>query len=419
MQLRLNFVWLFLILSAGLFCMIYTWYTLFPGSVSPEAWSYFGNGQISLGQEYNQVKRLVFIASFIAQAAFLLWVIFWGRGAALSRWLRHITGGSYWGSLLLFFLALWLVLRLISLPFTLFISYFWQHSWGFSTQTMESWWLDYAKGTGLELILSAIGVIIFFAVFRRCPKIWWLITAVLISLWLIVQSFLWPVMVSPLFNSFVPAKDPAVVNMVGELSKKAGLPIDQVLVMDASQRTTMANAYFTGLGKTKRIVLYDTLLKDYPLDQVKAVVAHEIAHWRQGHIIKGLTLGVIGNFIFWGLFFLLIRSTLPNYKSDPPYTWAVVLLFFLLTSFATSPLYNYISRSMEKEADRVAVMLTGDVQAAVSLQVNLAVKNMSDIYPPAFIQWFSYSHPPVLTRIEIIKQAGKEIENVSGYASFP
>lgn len=405
MQLRLNFVWLLLILLVGLFSLIYARYTLFPGQVSPEAWSYFGPGQVSLGQEYNQVKRLVFIGSFIAQAAFLLWVVFFGRGVALSRWLSRISGGSFWGSLLLFFLALWLVLRLISLPFTLFISYFWQHRWGFSTQTMESWWMDYAKGAGLELILSVAGFVIFFWVFRRWPGIWWLVTAVFISLWLIVQSFLWPVMVSPLFNSFVPTKDAAVVNMVGELSKKAGLPVDQVLVMDASQRTTMANAYFTGLGKTKRIVLYDTLLKDYPLDQVKAVVAHEMAHWRQGHIIKGLTGGIIGNFIFWGLLFLLLRSTLPDYRRDPPYTWAVVLLFFLLTSFATSPLHNYISRSMEKEADRVAVMLTGDVQAAVNLQVNLAAKNMSDISPPAFIQWFSYSHPPVLTRIEIIQQA--------------
>lgn len=411
MQLRLNFVWLLLILLVGLFSLIYARYTLFPGQVSPEAWSYFGPEQVSLGQEYNQVKRLVFIGSFIAQAAFLLWVVFFRRGVALSRWLRRISGGSFWGSLLLFFLALWLVLRLISLPFTLFISYFWQHRWGFSTQTMESWWMDYAKGAGLELILSVAGVVVFFWVFRRWPGIWWLVIAVFTSLWLIVQSFLWPVMVSPLFNSFVPAKDPAVVNMVGELSKKAGLPVDQVLVMDASQRTTMANAYFTGLGKTKRIVLYDTLLKDYPLDQVKAVVAHEMAHWRQGHIIKGLTWGIIGNFIFWGLLFLLLRLTLPKYRSDPPYTWAVVLLFFLLTSFAASPLHNYISRSMEKEADRVAVMLTGDVQAAVSLQVNLAVKNMSDISPPAFIQWFSYSHPPVLTRIEIIKQAG-------GYDNF-
>ncbi|MCL4441510.1 MAG: M48 family metallopeptidase [Firmicutes bacterium] len=390
---------------AGFFSILFLWFSLFPGKAAPEALRYFDPGQINLGREYSRTQRLVFIGSFAAQALFLVWLALGGRLVSLSRLAGSLAGGNYWGSVLFFFAALWIVLQLISLPFLFYGNYYWQHHWGFSTQTMGSWWLDYIKGSGLDLALTAAGVLVFFWITRRWPATWWLAGAALFTAWLIIQSFLWPVLISPLFNRFVPARDPAVISMVRELSQKARLPVDQVLVMDASQRTTRANAYFTGLGKTRRIVLYDTLLNNYPLDEVKAVLAHEMAHWSRGHVARGLALGVIGNFILWGLLFVLLRSAVPQPGAFPPYTWALVMLFFLAVSFLSSPLQNYISRGMEREADRVSVMLTGDAGAAERLQVNLAVKNLSDVSPPPFIHWFSYSHPPAPERIELIRKA--------------
>jgi len=394
-------------LIVGFFSLAYLWFTLFPGGTAPGAGHYFTAAQVKQGREYSQVMRLLFIGSFAVEAAFLIWLVFRGYLNGISVWAQQLAGGSYWGGVLFFFLALWLALRLISLPFSIYGSYFWQHRWGFSTQSMGSWWLDYLKGAGLDLALTSLGVILLFWLINRWPGAWWVAGAAFFSIWLVIETIIWPVAISPLFNRFEPVRDPAVVGMVRQLSEKARLPVDQVLVMDASQRTTKANAYFAGLGPTKRIVLYDTLLDKCPRDQVEAVVAHEMAHWRQGHIIKGLTLGVIGSFITWGILFLLLKSTLPwSLHPAQPQVWAVLLLFFSLFSFAGSPLQNHISRSMEKEADRVAVELTGNAPAAVRLQVNLAAKNLSDISPPAFIQWFSYSHPPALTRIESIRQAG-------------
>lgn len=408
MQTRSNLVWLILIAATGVFSLLFIWFTLFPGKVAPEAGQFFSTGQISRGREYNQFPRLIFIGGFLAQALFLIWMVFRGQAVALSRWARHITGGSYRGGLLLFFLLLWICLRLIDLPFNFFSSYYWQHRWGFSTQTAASWWTDYLKVAGLDMAVSALGVFLLFWLINRRPGTWWLAGAALLSLWLVVQSLLWPLVVSPLFNRFIPAEDPQVVNMVRQLSEKAGVPVEQVLIMDAAKRTTKANAYFTGLGPTKRIVLYDTLLANYPTDQVEAVVAHEIAHWKQGHIIKGLTWGVLGNFFVWGLLFVLIRSTVHRSRRCPPHTWAAILLFFILVYFVGSPLQNHLSRNMEREADRVAVALTGNVQAAVDMQINLAAGNLSDLSPPAFIQWFSYSHPPAGERIKLIKEAGRE-----------
>ena len=407
MQPRFNIIWLILITGAGVLGLLYLWYTLFPGRVAADTLLYFSAEQVERGRQYSRAIRLVYIFSVFAQAAFLVWFIYSGRASSLARWAEQ-TAGGVWTGLLLFFLMLWLFLQLVNLPFTLFSSYFWQHWWGFSTQTMGAWWVDYVKESVISLVLSAAGVLILFRLMGRWPNTWWLAAAAFLSVWILIQTFLWPVVVSPLFNRFTPATDPAITSMVRDLAEKAGLPVDEVLIMDASSRTTKTNAYYAGLGNTKRIVLYDTLLEAYPLDEVKAVVAHEMAHWLRGHIIQGLILGIIGNLVLWGLLFLLLRGTVPLLTRNPV-TWAVILLFFLIASFAGSPLQNYISRHMEIEADRTSITLTGDVPAAVRLEIDLAVSNLSDIAPAPFVQWFSYSHPPAPVRIKTVEQAGKAV----------
>lgn len=403
MRVRLSGWWYLLLGMAGVFSLLYLWYTLFPGQVSSQAMQYFTAQQISDGRAYSQIQRLLTIGSFLMEVLFLVWFLRSGRAVALSRWAQSTAAGSYLGSVLLFFFVLWLALRLINLPLDIYGDYYFQHNWGFSTQTLGAWWADYLKGAVLDVVFSGIGVVIFFVILQRWPGIWWLVGAALLAGWLIVQNILWPVLISPLFNRFEPVQDTAILKMVEELSLKADIPVDQVLVMDASRRTTKANAYFAGIGHTKRIVLYDNLLKDYTKDEVKAVIAHEMAHWRQGHIIKGLALGIVGNFLAWGLLFIFLKTVLPP-RHYPPYTWVMVLLFFTLLNFVSSPLQNYISRSMEKEADYVSVMFTGDPAAAIQLQKSLVIKNISDVSPPAFIEWFSYSHPSVLNRIKVLEQ---------------
>lgn len=347
----------------------------------------------------------MFIGSFTVQLSFLTWLVFGGWAAHISGWALKVAG-SFWGGVLLFFFVLWLALTLLNLPFRLYGGYFYQHRWGFSRQTFEAWWLDYLKSAGIDLVLSVVAVVLFFWVLVRWPAGWWVAGAVLFSALYVFLVFIWPVVVAPVFNRFLPAADPAVLQMVQELAQRARLPVEQVLVMDASRRTTKANAYFTGLGRTRRIVLYDTLLENYPLDQVKAVVAHEAAHWSKGHGVRLLLWGTLSNFAFWGLLSVLLRLTVPPAKYQP-YAWAVVLLFAIIVIFVSSPLKSFFSRRMEEEANRVAVELTGDAAAAVRLQVELAAKNLADISPPAFIRWFSYCHPPVLERIDAIRKAGK------------
>lgn len=398
-----NKVWVLMLVLTGIFVSFYLWFTLFPGEIKAEALQYFQAEELQQARQYIMGPRLLFILSFIAELGFLLW--FWGSGnaALLTDRLSEFTGMGIGKTRILFFLILWLVLQLINLPFSLYVSYFWQHNWGFSTQTLAAWWQDYFISNGISLALTLAGVLLLFRAMALWPRKWWLVGAVFSVCWLLIQTFLWPVVVSPLFNKFEPVRERAVLEMVEELSAKAGLEVAEVLIMDASRRTTTSNAYFTGLGRSKRIVLYDTLLKDYNLSEVKAVLAHEMAHWRHAHIIKGIMWGSLGIFLFWAVLSVFLASFGRKIGDYPPDILVFIALFLLLISFLGSPIENYLSRQMEREADYTAVLLTADISAAINLQLNLAVKNKSDVAPPPFMEWFAYSHPSTLNRINAFK----------------
>jgi STE24 endopeptidase len=264
--------------------------------------------------------------------------------------------------------------------------------------------MDYLKGSALDLILSGAGVLLLFWATGRWPLSWWGAAGLFLSGWLFVSTFLWPLIVAPLFNRFQPVNEGPVKTMVTQLADRAGLQVDQILVMDASRRTTKANAYFTGLGATKRIVLYDTLLDGYPPEEVEAVIAHEMAHWQRGHIVRGLLWGILASFLLLGLLYAVLKLTftyeIARPGPYPPHLLVAMLLFLQLVSFLGQPAQNAISRRYEMEADRVALELTGNPGATVRLQVDLARKNLADVAPPAFIKWLTYSHPATLERIQ-------------------
>lgn len=398
-------LWWGLLLAALVFALAYLYFTLLPGPVDPAARQYFTAAEIAAGRRYAQAKRLIFLASFAVEMGVIAWLIFGPAAARLGQGATRLAQGRPLVAAFLFFLALWTLLRAVNLPFSLYSSYFLEHQWGFSTESLAGWWADYLKGAVLDLVLSGAGVLLLFWATGRWPQTWWLYAGTFLAAWLVVANYLWPVLVAPLFNRFTPARDPEIVSMVQRLAERANLSVDKVLVMDASRRTTKANAYFAGLGRTKRIVLYDTLLRDYSRDEVEAVVAHEMAHWKLGHIRQGTVYGILANFALWLLLFVFLRLSLdlPRRGPYPPEAWTLVVFFFLVTSFLGNPITSGVSRRMEAAADSYAVKLTGDPQAAVRLQVNLARRDLADVSPPPFIEWFSYTHPSTLRRIEAIR----------------
>ncbi|MGI9861460.1 M48 family metallopeptidase [Moorella naiadis] len=404
MSARAGIIWTTLLILTAALSLVLIFFTLFPGKVPAAAWQYFTPAEVERARRYQQIMGLVGILGFLAKTAFLVWLV---SSARAENWLEgvlRLTGGRYYPALVVYFVLIWLLLKVVGLPFNFYGSFVVQHQWGLATQSLASWWSDYLKGSVLDLILSGAGVLLLFWATGRWPRTWWVAAGVFLSGWLFVSTFLWPLLIAPLFNRFQPVTGGPVKTMVTRLAGRAGLRIDQILVMDASRRTTTANAYFTGLGATKRIVLYDTLVNNYPPDEVEAVIAHEMAHWQRGHIVRGLLWGILANFLLLGLLYAVLKLTftyeIARPGPYPPQILVAILLFLQLVSFLGQPVQNALSRRYEAEADRVALGLTGNPGAMVRLQVDLARKNLADVAPPAFIEWLTYSHPATLERIQ-------------------
>lgn len=407
---RTRFGWLLLIGLAGVFALLYLKSALFPGPVDPSVTEYFSLEMANKARVYVSTPRILYILMFCLQIALLVWLLFSSTGQTLFQRLRNVSS-HYWLVSTLSILSIWLLLKILFLPFSYYSGYYWQKIWGFSTQTQGAWWTDYLKSAGIELIITLLGGLLFFWLVNRFTRFWWLIGAIFFSIWLVIQHLFWPIVISPLFNHFEPVMDPAIITMVDDLSQRAGLNIGEVLVMDASRQTTLANAYFSGLGTTKRIVLYDTLLHNYSLPEIKAVIAHEMGHWRYNDIILGLFYGVIGVFTVFALLTFLLKPWLPKNSKKPPQLWAALQLTLILLLFVSNPLQSAISRGMELRADRFSLELTGDLIGGIQLQKNLSGTSLSDLSPPRFIVWFSYSHPPAMDRINALKREYLQTQN--------
>lgn len=278
-----------------------------------------------------------------------------------------------------------------------------RHSWGLSTQSFAGWLSDQGKGLLLSAIFAAIAAVAFYGVVRWQPRAWWLIGWATFSLLNLLLVYLFPIAIAPLFNRFTPVEADLAAR-VKALAAEAGVNIDQVLVADASRRTTTENAYVAGLGATKRVVLDDTLLAGNDEGETMFVVAHELAHEAEGHVLKGVALSSVGLLAgFLALAWLATRTGM--------WSWAgasgigdirglpLVMLAALLLGTLLIPASNAVSRSFEADADRIALELTDDPAPAVRAFRRLAFSNLADLRPPRALVYLLFSHPPIPERI--------------------
>jgi STE24 endopeptidase len=226
-----------------------------------------------------------------------------------------------------------------------------------------------------------------------------------------VVILLKPVVLDPLFNKFTPMKDNETKAEIVAMSAKAGIEVGDVLVMDASRRTRHTNAYFTGFGSTKRIVLYDTLLETHTKPEVLSVIAHEIGHWKYAHIYKGFFMGIVGTVLLLLIVkfaggWLVGRMPLGAETLASPATIPLVFLILFICGLAGAPVESGVSRWFERQADRTALELTDDGETFVQMQVKLARANASDPDPPAFFYYWYYSHPSTMERIAAAERYG-------------
>ena len=306
---------------------------------------------------------------------------------------------------LLFFTALAFISNLFDVPFSLYHTFVIEERYGFNTKTVRLWILDWFKGIALSIILGGIVLFFLLLLLRYMENNWWFFAWIILSIFELIIMWLYPVLIAPIFNKFEPINNEELKDKIVTLMSKAGLGVKGIFKMDAGIRSKHTNAYFTGLGKTKRIVLFDTLLKSHPDDEIISILAHETGHWIKKHIIKQLIL--IESLSFLGLFIVaklldwnLIYQTF-GFKSQITYAGLFIVPVLLgPIGYFLSPAGSAISRKYEKEADTVAVSLTGDARPMINALIKLSADNLSNLVPHRIYSWFNYSHPAPVERIE-------------------
>jgi STE24 endopeptidase len=313
---------------------------------------------------------------------------------------------------IMFFLVLTCASTVLSIPFSLYRSFRIEKKYGFNTMTMKIWLADFLKSVILSAILTGLLVIAGLWLIQKSPHLWWLWVWVLFFAFSIFLMYIAPYVIEPLFNKFEPLQDESLNEEIGKLVQKVGVKVSRVFKMDASKRTKHTNAYFTGIGKVKRVVLYDTLLGKMDRNEILAVLAHELGHWKKKHLLKHLiaveTISLVALYLSYRLLQGDFLTTLFHLKGASFFTKIVVLAFLgSLISFPFEPLFNLFSRKHEREADRFSYELTGDAGSMINTLVKLSKDNLSNLHPHPLYAAFHYSHPPVLERIGQIKEGAE------------
>lgn len=263
--------------------------------------------------------------------------------------------------------------------------------WELSHQQRGAWAVDQAKALAVGSALAVLAFAPLFALARWFPHSWWWIAALGAALLVFLLGFLAPVVLEPVFNRFAPLDDPALAARLRALAERAGAPVREILVADASRRTTRQNAYVSGIGRTRRVVLWDTLL-DTPADEVAVVLAHELGHRVRRHVAVLTVAGVLGTA---GLV-CVIRVVLPH---PVPHDTAGIVLLALGLELGALPFAAALSRRFERAADRFSLDLTGDRAAFAALHRRLALANLVDLRPPRWLYYWCASHPTPSERL--------------------
>jgi STE24 endopeptidase len=317
---------------------------------------------------------------------------------------------------IVFFMLLVYADTFLTIPFSIYKTFKIERKFGFNTMTVKLWITDFIKSILISTILLSFIISAGLWLIEKSPVHWWLWVWLFFLIFSIFMMYISPYVIEPLFNKFHPVEDENLKTGIQELTKKVGVRISKVLKMDASKRTKHTNAYFTGIGRVKRVVLFDTLLNSMDTAEILVVLGHELGHWKKKHVLKQLVLMEV---ISLGVLYVSFRLMQGNLLLDMfgiatnSLFAKIVILAFLgtIVSFPFTPAFNLFSRRHEREADTFACELTGNPGSMISALVKLSKDNLSNLHPHPVYSAFYYSHPPVTERIKHIRMWSKRVES--------
>jgi Zn-dependent protease with chaperone function len=359
--------------------------------------------QVARGRALRAAMRIPSYGSLLLGLVVALGLGLTPAGARLVEAVGRPFGGHWLAEAVLGGLAVVLAGQLVTLPLSA-----WRHTilvrYGLSTQGWAGWAVDLLKAYAVTAVIGAVALAVFFTITRLMPRWWWVVAAAGAAGLVVLLSFVFPVLVEPIFNRFTPMEQGPLRTELMAMAERDGVPVRDVLVADASRRTRAVNAYVSGLGPTRRIVVYDTLLAEAPPQEVVSVVAHELAHAKHSDVAIGTALGALGAAAaVVGLYLLgswggLLRLAGVDSIAEPR-AIALLVAVVAVAGLASGPAQALVSRHIEARADEHAVALTGDPAAFVASQLRLNEVNQSDPDPPRWEYLLFASHPSTVERV--------------------
>ncbi len=406
-----------------------------PAAEYAEAARYFSAEEIASGQRFALERRLIFWAGTFLELGLLLTLITTGAARRLAdtfaRWtgyraddlapetrsrvqalLYHAGNLLRWlATLALMALTYVLLHELLQLPVGV-ARFYHSRAWGMTERPFLDWLREYGLAVVVTFAGEAVAGVGLYVLLRYFPRFWYLLATAGATVLAFAFAYLLPVLIAPLFNTFTPLSETrwaALEPPIRRLCERAGISVADVYVMDASRQGNHTNAYFTGVGATQSIVLFDTLLKNHPPAEVESILAHEIGHWTHHHIIEGILLGSLAALV--GLIVMdrilrrfLGRPPLDLHRLDDPAGLPLVLLLGFLGAWAALPLENLVSRHFERQADATSLRLAGMPDVFIAAEKRLARDNKGNVVPAPWNVWLFSTHPPALERIEMAEE---------------
>jgi len=410
MKLVLFFVFLFVIGAGHWLKYLNLSYLKEHGNfVPPEFEGVIDHNTLRKISDYTLENSKVGTVGSLVNSVLLGIFLFGGLIVVYDHWIASLSRSFLWAGLL-FFIILSMVGTLTDLPFSLYRNFKIENRYGFNTMTIRLWLSDLLKSVIISLVLGCIVVMSALVIIQFSPGWWWLWVWYFLLLFGIFVLYISPYMIEPLFFKFEPIKREGLEKKIRSLMEHAGLKVSRVFQVDASRRSRHSNAYFTGIGRVKRIILFDTLIEQMSDDEILAVLAHEVGHWKKRHVLKHIieteAMAFFGLLLAFHLLSWEGLSGLIGFADASFYARTVIVGFLgSLLMFPFTPLFSFLSRRDELAADQFASELTHNSEAMASALVKLSRENLANLNPHPLYAKFYYSHPPVVERIRTLTQS--------------
>ncbi len=333
----------------------------------------------------------------------------------LPRLSEHVQNLNFLLAGLIFFAFIGFLVIVFNIPFDYYHSFIIEDKYGFNTQTLKIWVSDLLKSILLTILIGSFLASTLLILIHFAGNTWWVWAWLVFIGFQLLMTIVFPTIIAPLFNKFIPLEDINLKHKIELSAKSWDVNIERVFQMDATNRTRHTNAYLAGLGKAKRIVLFDSMIQTHSHEEILAILAHEIGHLKKHHIKKHLLIITMTTLIlFYSASKLMTwNSVYESFGFSTATPFAGLFLVGVLwepLGFVIAPINNFISRHFERKADLYALKITQTAKPLISALKKMAKDNFSNLYPHAIYVWFNYSHPPIFERIQFLETVEQKLQ---------